>query len=101
VRHYREKQLAGTGIDPLFPLWQVPTLKLAEQMLTAGLEAYVSSVDIKKLPASFAGRRWSRDLLKELPAGGVQPAERALNPLIYQRSATWQASKSLISPYAN
>jgi uncharacterized protein (TIGR00290 family) len=69
VRHYREKQLAGTGIDPLFPLWQVPTLKLAEQMLTAGLEAYVSSVDIKKLPASFAGRRWSRDLLKELPAG--------------------------------
>lgn len=69
VRQYREKQLKGTGIDPLFPLWRVPTVELAERMLAAGLEAYISSVDLKKLPASFAGRRWSRDLLKELPAG--------------------------------
>jgi uncharacterized protein (TIGR00290 family) len=68
VRQYREKQLTGTGIDPLFPLWRVPTVELAEQMLAAGLKAYISSVDLKKLPASFAGRRWSRDLLKELPA---------------------------------
>jgi uncharacterized protein (TIGR00290 family) len=68
VRQYREKQLTGTGIDPLFPLWRVPTVELAEQMLAAGLEAYISSVDLKKLPASFVGRRWSRDLLEELPA---------------------------------
>jgi uncharacterized protein (TIGR00290 family) len=67
VRQYREKQLMGTGIDPLFPLWRVPTVGLAEQMLAAGLGAYISSVDLKKLPASFAGRRWSRELLKELP----------------------------------
>jgi uncharacterized protein (TIGR00290 family) len=69
VRQYRERQLTGTGIDPLFPLWQVPTVELAEQMLAAGLEAYISSVDLKKVPASFVGRRWSRDLLKELPTG--------------------------------
>jgi diphthamide synthase (EF-2-diphthine--ammonia ligase) len=58
----------GTGIDPLFPLWRVPTVELAEQMLAVGLEAYISSVDLKKLPASFVGCQWSRDLLKELPA---------------------------------
>ncbi len=69
VRRYREGQLAGSGIEPLFPLWQIPTVELAEQMLAADLEAYISSVDLKKLPASFAGRRWSRDLLKELPPG--------------------------------
>ena len=69
VRQYREKQLTGTGIDPIFPLWHVPTVELAEQMLAAGLEAYVSSVDLKKLHAGFVGRRWSRDLLKELPTG--------------------------------
>jgi uncharacterized protein (TIGR00290 family) len=69
VRQYREKQLAGTGIEPVFPLWRAPTEKLAEEMLSAGVEAYISSVDLKKLPAGFAGRRWSRDLQKELPTG--------------------------------
>ena len=69
VRQYREDQLSGTGIEPLFPLWGTPTFQLAEQMLAAGLEAYISSVDLKKLPASFAGRRWSHNLLKKLPPG--------------------------------
>lgn len=69
IRQYRAKQLAGTGIAPLFPLWGLPTGALAQRMLAAGLEAYISSVDLRKLPASFAGRRWSRDLLEALPAG--------------------------------
>jgi uncharacterized protein (TIGR00290 family) len=69
VRRYREQQLAGTGIEPLFPLWGLSTAELAERMLAAGLEATISSVDLKVLPASFAGRRWSRDLLAALPAG--------------------------------
>jgi len=67
IRHYRENQLRGTGIEPLFPLWGIPTKAFAEQMLTAGLEAYVSSVDLKKLPARFAGRQWTRDLVAEFP----------------------------------
>ena len=25
IRAYREKQLAGTGLEPLFPVWQIPT----------------------------------------------------------------------------
>ncbi|MGD0819253.1 MAG: ATP-binding protein [Desulfomonilia bacterium] len=67
VRKYRENQLKGSGIDPLFPLWGIPTSDLAEQMLSAGLEAYVSSVDLKKLPSRFAGQKWSRDLIVEFP----------------------------------
>lgn len=67
VRKYREDQLKGTGIEPFFPLWGIPTRQLARSMLSAGLEAYVSSVDLKKLPSHFAGRKWSRDLIAEFP----------------------------------
>jgi diphthamide synthase (EF-2-diphthine--ammonia ligase) len=38
-------------------------------MLLVGLEACISSADLKKLPSRFAGRRWSSDLLKEFPEG--------------------------------
>jgi len=69
VRKCRENQLKGTGIEPLFPLWGIPTGQLADQMLSAGLEAYISSVDLKKLPSRFAGRKWSRDLIAEYPQG--------------------------------
>jgi len=69
IRHYRERQLEGTGLAPLFPLWGTPSDELAEQMLEAGMEAYVSSVDLAVLPARVAGRRWSRELIDEFPKG--------------------------------
>ncbi len=68
VRKYREDQLHGTGITPIFPLWDIPTGTLAEQMLSSGVEAYISCVDPKKVPATVAGRLWSNTLLNELPA---------------------------------
>lgn len=67
IRQYRQNQLAGTGIEPIFPLWGIPTPELAATMLSAGVEAFVSCVDLKKLPAHFAGRKWSREMLAELP----------------------------------
>jgi len=67
ARSYRENRLKGTGIEPVFPLWGMPTKELAEQMLSAGLDAYASSVDLKKLPSRLAGRKWSRELIAELP----------------------------------
>jgi len=69
IRRDRENQLKGTGIDPVFPLWAIPTGELAEQMLSTGLDAYVSSVDLKKLPSRFAGRKWSWEMLQEFPKG--------------------------------
>src|ERR1700686_4124480 len=56
VRAYREKNLAGTGIVPVFPLGGLPTGRLARDMIEAGVEAHLAVVDMKKLPASFAGR---------------------------------------------
>lgn len=69
IRAYRESRLAGTGIEPLFPLWQQPTDELAPTMLRAGLVAHLTCVDPRHLPASFAGRAFSTELLDELPAG--------------------------------
>jgi uncharacterized protein (TIGR00290 family) len=68
VRAYRERQLAGSGITPVFPLWGRPTAALAHDMIDAGVEAHLSTVDRRKLPASFAGRRFDRGLLAALPA---------------------------------
>src|SRR5262249_3826226 len=67
IRRYREEKLAGTGIAPLFPLWGRPTRALAEDMLAAGVVAHLTAVDPRQIDARFAGRRWDRALLAELP----------------------------------
>lgn len=69
VRRYRERQMAGSGLDLLFPLWGQPTAELAEEMLEGGLRAFVSCVDTRALPADFAGRAFDRRLLAALPSG--------------------------------
>lgn len=69
IREYREQQLRGTGLEPLFPLWDVPTDQLARDMMQAGLRARLTCVDLKKLSVAFAGREWNQELLREFPAG--------------------------------
>ncbi len=76
IRRYREDQLAGTGIRPLFPLWGLQTRALAEAMIAGGLRASITCVDPKQLPARFAGRQFDRALLDELPAGVDPCGER-------------------------
>jgi uncharacterized protein (TIGR00290 family) len=69
IRAYREAKLNGTGITPVFPLWLLPTDRLAVEMIEGGVEAYLTTVDRKKVPTGFAGRRFDRDLLRDLPPG--------------------------------
>lgn len=69
IRAYREAKLAGTGITPVFPLWGRPTAQLARDMIASGLKAFIATVDLAKLPASFAGRKFDASLLEDLPAG--------------------------------
>ncbi len=67
IRKYREKQMAGTGLALLFPLWGRPTRALAEDMIESGLRARLTCVDPRVLDRSFAGREFSRELLQDLP----------------------------------
>lgn len=68
IRAYREKQLQGSGITPLFPLWKRPTRQLAEDMIDSGLQAWLTCIDPGKMPASLAGQRFDHALLASLPA---------------------------------
>lgn len=72
IRRYREEKLAGTGIEAVLPLWGRDTADLALEMMAAGVEAYLTCLDPRKLPRELAGRRWDQELLPELP-DGVDP----------------------------
>jgi len=63
VRSYREDRMKGTGLTPIFPLWLRPTDTLARHMLEGGLEAYLTCVDPRVVPASLAGRRFDARLI--------------------------------------
>jgi uncharacterized protein (TIGR00290 family) len=68
IRAYRERQLASTGLDPMFPLWRLPTRELPANMLAAGLRAKITCIDPKILPPEFAGREFDAAFLNDLPA---------------------------------
>jgi uncharacterized protein (TIGR00290 family) len=69
VRRYREDRLAGTGLTPIFPIWGIPTDRLALEMIDGGLRAVLTCVNPAHLDRSFAGRQFDRSLLADLPPG--------------------------------
>lgn len=69
VRAYREGLLRASSIECVFPLWHKDTSELAQEMIDAGVSAYLTCIDPKVLPPEFAGRAYSSSLLAELPAG--------------------------------
>jgi uncharacterized protein (TIGR00290 family) len=76
IRRYREEKLSGTGLRPIFPLWGIPTDKLAREMVAGGLRARLTCVDPKQLAPAFAGREFDTALLDELPASVDPCGER-------------------------
>jgi uncharacterized protein (TIGR00290 family) len=68
IRRYREERLAGSGLTPMFPLWEMPTRALAREMIAGGLRARIACVDTRVLDGRFAGRAFDDSLLDDLPA---------------------------------
>jgi uncharacterized protein (TIGR00290 family) len=69
VRDYRITRLAGSGLEPLFPIWKTKsTRELAEEMIASGLKSRLTCVNPKRLDASFCGRVFDRSFLDDLPA---------------------------------
>jgi uncharacterized protein (TIGR00290 family) len=68
IREYRERQLEGTGLEPLFPLWDLPTQALAAEMMEGGVRAKVTCVDPKRLDRSCAGRDFDAAFVAGLPS---------------------------------
>jgi uncharacterized protein (TIGR00290 family) len=67
VRRYREERMAQSGLTPIFPLWGRATSELGREMIRGGLEAHLTCVDSRVLPATFAGRPYDASLLRDLP----------------------------------
>ena len=67
VRAYRERNLVGTGIAPLFPLWGMDTGVLSREMIAGGLSAYITCVDPRCLPRDCAGRAYDESFVHGLP----------------------------------
>jgi uncharacterized protein (TIGR00290 family) len=76
IRQYRESRMSGTGIQPIFPLWGLPTPELARDMIAGGLKARLTCVDPKQLSSSFAGRDFDEQLLEDLPESVDRCGER-------------------------
>ncbi|HLJ73758.1 MAG TPA: ATP-binding protein [Thermoanaerobaculia bacterium] len=76
IRAYREKQLAPTKLQPIFPLWRIDTTQLAREMIDGGLRARITCVDPRALPPAFAGREFDHALLDDLPASVDPCGER-------------------------
>lgn len=76
VRTYRERKLARTGIEPLFPLWGSNTAVLCRQMIDSGLRAVVTCVDPEQIDGAFAGRTYDASFLDELPDSADPCGER-------------------------
>jgi uncharacterized protein (TIGR00290 family) len=69
IRAYRVEKLKGSGLEPMFPVWGIPTDRLAREMMAGGLRARLSCVDTRVLDVAFAGRDFDASLLSDLPAG--------------------------------
>jgi uncharacterized protein (TIGR00290 family) len=67
IRAYRIRQLEGTCLEPLFPIWGIPTAELGREMIRGGVKARLTCVDPSKLDPVFAGREYSDELLNDLP----------------------------------
>lgn len=69
IRAYREARMAEAGMEAIFPLWGRETAALARDIIGAGIEAHLVTVDPRALDPAFAGRRFDGDLLADLPSG--------------------------------
>jgi len=68
IRAYREKQLENSGLQPIFPVWGMPTNELARSMIKSGMRAKLTCVDPRLLAPDFVGREFDEQLLSEFPS---------------------------------
>jgi uncharacterized protein (TIGR00290 family) len=76
VRVYRERLLAGSGFEPLFPIWGLDTATLARRFIADGFAARLVCIDTTQLNAGFAGRLFDEQLLADLPVTADPCGER-------------------------
>ncbi|GAB3061314.1 Dph6-related ATP pyrophosphatase [Virgibacillus ainsalahensis] len=69
IKAYRDQQLAKVGMQAVYPLWRKDTLKVAEDFISEGFQAVVTTVDTSKLPGEMAGHPFDETFIRTLPKG--------------------------------
>ncbi|EDM65631.1 MAG: ATP-binding protein [Moritella sp.] len=69
IKNYRVNNLKGTGIEAIFPLWELDTQQLANDMLAGGQKAIVTCVDPRRLSADYVGKVFDDAFIASLPEG--------------------------------
>ena len=67
IRKYREDQLKDTGIQPIFPIWGIPTDELSKTLIENGIKTVITCVDSKQISEDFAGKNYDQQFLESLP----------------------------------
>ncbi|WP_026695227.1 diphthine--ammonia ligase [Peribacillus kribbensis] len=67
VKAYREKMLEGTGVKPIFPIWQKNSTSIVDSFLQEGFKTILTCVDMEQLPSSFAGRIIDKEFIGDYP----------------------------------
>ena len=67
IRKYREGQLKDTGIEPIFPIWGIPTDELSNTLIENGIKTVITCVDSKQISEDFAGKEYDQHFLESLP----------------------------------
>jgi len=69
IKNYRVNNLVGTGINAIFPLWDLDTQQLANDMLDGGQKAIVTCIDPRRLSIDCVGKIFDSEFIASLPEG--------------------------------
>jgi uncharacterized protein (TIGR00290 family) len=68
LRQYRETLLAGSGLEAIFPLWQIDTRVLIDDFINTGFRTWLCSADARYFTQVDMGRELNHDFIAALPA---------------------------------
>lgn len=67
IRIYREENLSKVDMSAYFPLWDIPTEKLAHKFIDLDFKAVITCIDSELLDKNFVGREYNAKFLSDLP----------------------------------
>ncbi|MGR3762910.1 Dph6-related ATP pyrophosphatase [Rossellomorea sp. NS-SX7] len=67
VREYRETMMTGTGITPVFPLWNRPVEEISREFIDLSFKTVITCVDMDQIDRSFAGRVYDESFIGDYP----------------------------------
>ncbi|WP_052158679.1 diphthine--ammonia ligase [Halobacillus sp. BBL2006] len=68
IKKYRDQMLSRYQMEGYYPLWETDTEKAANNFISKGFQAIVTTVDTEKVPEKLVGHHYNQEFLKQLPA---------------------------------